>query len=250
MVDRARHVSRLVRPKEKIHINTLVARNTWIRSYIPCREKKRSELTLLVGKTHLARIAVYEAQKVGHSLFAFLSYTISSSISALSILHSLIFQLTTDNVDLQSIVAHSIGEDLRRDLDVAQGVFKTLLCSAGPVYISIDGLDEIAVVTRCRILGILLQFATEIDTLRVMISCRPEADLTSLLSEKCSTVRVNEQNGGGVQSYISQRTSSWYEERAFYPEARKEMKALLAPLAEKSKGKYGYQIANRELTFN
>ena len=205
---------------------------------------------MLVGKTHLARIAVYEAQKNGHSLFAFLSYTIASSISTLSILHSLIFQLTTDNVDLQSIVTHSIGEDFRRDPEVAQGVFKTLLCSTGPVYITIDALDEIAVLTRCRILGILLQIATEIDTLRVMISCRPEADLTSLLSEKSFAIRVNEQNGGGVQSYISQRTSSWYEERAFYPEARKEMKALLAPLAEKSKGTYGYLIANRGLTFN
>jgi hypothetical protein len=205
------------------------------------------ELILLVGKTHLARTVVHEAKGKGHSLFAFLSYIFSSSISTLSILHSLIFQLTADDFNLQSIVCHSSGEGFRRNLEVAQGVLKALLCSAGPVYISLDGLDEIDGSTRCRILTILLQLSTEIDTLRVMISCRPEADLTSILSEKCSTIRVNEQNGGGVQSYISQRTMSWYEERAFYPEARKEMETLLAPLATKSKGIYGHRYVYSEL---
>jgi hypothetical protein len=199
------------------------------------------------GKTHLARTVVHEAKGKGHSLFAFLSYIFSSSISTLSILHSLIFQLTADDFNLQSIVCHSSGEGFRRNLEVAQGVLKALLCSAGPVYISLDGLDEIDGSTRCRILTILLQLSTEIDTLRVMISCRPEADLTSILSEKCSTIRVNEQNGGGVQSYISQRTMSWYEERAFYPEARKEMETLLAPLATKSKGIYGHRYVYSEL---
>jgi hypothetical protein len=215
---------------------------------IRCASTNMGKLILLVGKTHLARTVVHEAQGRGHSIFAFLSYTFSSSISTLSILHSLIFQLTADDFNLQSIVCHSSGEDFRRNLEVVQVVFKALLSSAGPVYISIDGLDEIDGSTRCRFLTILLQLSTEIDTLRVMISCRPEADLTSLLSEKCSTVRVNERNGGGIQSYITQRTLSWYEERAFYLEARKEMEALLAPLATKSKGTYGYCNVNSELT--
>lgn len=196
------------------------------------------KLIILVGKTYLARTAVHEARRRGHSLFAFLSYTFSSSISTLSILHSWIFQLAADDSNLQSIVCHSSGEKFRCDVEVAQGIFRALIYSAGPVYVFVDGLDEIDGSTRCRILSILLELSTEINTLRVMISSRPEADITSLISERCSTVRVNEQNSGGIQSYISKRTLNWYEDRGFYPEARKEMESLLAPLAVKSQGTY------------
>jgi hypothetical protein len=201
---------------------------------------------IFVGKTYLARVAVHEARRQGHSLFVFLSYAFSSSVSTLSILHSLIFQLTADDSNLQSIVCHASGEDFRRNVNVVQDVFRALVCSAGPVYVFLDGLDEID--TRSRILSILLQLSTELNTLRVMISCRPEADITSLLSDKCSTIQVNEQNSGGLKSYISRRTLRWYKEREFYPEARKEMEALLAPLAAKSKGTYVSQDVKYRLT--
>jgi hypothetical protein len=144
-------------------------------------------------------------------------------------------------------VCNSSGEDFRRNVDVALDVFRALVCSAGPVYISVDGLDEIDGSIRCRILSILLSLSTDIDTLRVMVSCRPEADIKSLISEKCCTIRVDEQNSGGVQSYISQRTLRWYEEREFYPEARKEMETLLAPLPAKSQGTYGIQDVSSRL---
>lgn len=193
-------------------------------------------LTYLVGKTHLARTVVHETRNKGHSLFAFLSYTHSSNTSALSILHSLVFQLSADEPILQSIVCQSSGESFRHSTEAVKAVLKTVLLSAGTVYITIDGLDEIDGASRCQILTILLQLTSEIDSLHLLISCRAESDLTSLLKDRCSTIRINDLNMGGIQSYITQRTMRWYKQREFYPDTENEMKSLLAPLALKAKG--------------
>jgi hypothetical protein len=109
--------------------------------------------------------------------------------------------------------------------------------SAGIIYMTIDGLDEIESAPRCQILSILLQLSSDIDGLRLLVSCRAEADITSLLKGKCLSIRINELNTGGIQAFITQRTSKWYEERDFFPEARKEIENRLAPLADKSKGR-------------
>lgn len=191
---------------------------------------------MLRGKTHLARIAVREAQKNGHSLFAFLAYTSSNNTSALSIIHSLIFQLAADDTDLQSVVCHSSGGNFRNSVEDATQVFQALLCICGPVYITIDGLDEVEPNVRCRILKILLQLSSEIEKLGLLVSCRPESDLADLLKNSPATVRVDDLNTGGIQAYITQRKKELYHEREFFPEAQNEMDALLAPLATKSKG--------------
>jgi hypothetical protein len=193
-------------------------------------------LTPLVGKTHLAGTVVHEVRKRGHSLFAFLSYTHSTNVSALSILHSLAFQLSADNPTLQYILCQSSGENFRHNVDTAKSVFKTLALSAGNLCITIDGLDEIEAAPRCQILAILLQFSSEVDGLRLMVSSRAEADIASVLKGKCSSIRINELNTEGILAFISQRTVKWYNERDFFPEARKDIACLLAPLADKSKG--------------
>jgi hypothetical protein len=182
-------------------------------------------------------LAVCETQKKGYSLFAFLTYACSKT-TALSILHSLIFQLAANDADLQTIVCHSSGEKFRSSVEEATSVFRALLYGSKQVYITIDGLDEVEPVARCRILKILLQMASEIGTLGLLVSCRPEADLTDLLKDNSATIRVNDLNFGGIEAYITQRKLVLYNEREFIPEAQNEMDALLAPLATKSEGLY------------
>jgi hypothetical protein len=159
-----------------------------------------------VGKTYLARTVVHETRKRGHSLFTFLTYTDSTNISALSVLHSLVFQLSDDEPTLQSIVCQSAGENFRHNIEAAKSVFKTLSSSAGTLYITIDGLDEIESAQRCQILSILLQFSSEFDGLHLLFSCRAEADITSLLKGKCLSIRINELNTEGIQAFFTQRT--------------------------------------------
>ena len=193
-------------------------------------------LTHLVGKTYLARTVVHETRKREHSLFAFLSYAYSENTSALSILHSLVFQLSADDSILQAIVCQSSGEKFRHSTEVVKSIFKTLLLNSGTVYITIDGLDEIDGASRCQILTILLQLVSEVGDLRLLISCRAEPDIASILKLKCLIVRIHELNIGGIQSFVTQRTELWYTQREFYPEVEDEMKSLLAPLAHKAKG--------------
>ncbi|RYP49270.1 hypothetical protein DL768_004993 [Monosporascus sp. mg162] len=108
------------------------------------------------GKTFLSSTVIERTKTCGRALFAFLSYTLSSSTSALSIFHSLVFQLASDDDDLRAIVCESIGEDLRSSTEGAVDVFKQLLAYAGLVYIIIDGLDEIEELERGRLLKYLL----------------------------------------------------------------------------------------------
>jgi hypothetical protein len=184
----------------------------------------------------LAATVVHEARKRAHSLFAFLTYTHSTNISALSILHTLVFQLSADNPTLQSILCQSSGENFRCNIEAAKSVFKTVASSAGTLYITLDGLDEIEKAPRSKILEILLQFSSEIDGLRLLVSCRAEGDITRALKGKCSSIRIDEHNTEGIHTFITQHTSKWYNERGFRPEVRKEIGSLLAPLADKSKG--------------
>jgi hypothetical protein len=184
----------------------------------------------------LARTVVHEARKRGHSLFAFLTYNHSAKVSALSILHSMVFQLSADDHTLQSIVCQSSGESFRHSIEAAKDVFKIVSSSTGAIYITIDGLDEIESAPRCQILNTLLQLTSEIDGLRLLVSCRAEADITSLLKGKCTSIRINELNNEGIQAFITQRTHKWYSERDFFPQARKKIESLLAPLAHKAKG--------------
>jgi hypothetical protein len=131
-------------------------------------------------------------------------------------------------------------------MDTAKSVFKTLASSAGNFYITIDGLDEIEAAPRHQILIILLQFSSEIDGLRLLVSSRVEADIASCLKGRCSSLRLDEFNTEGIRAFITQRTAKWFNERGFVPEAQKEMASLLAPLADKSKGtkSSGLQIGN------
>jgi hypothetical protein len=185
---------------------------------------------------------VHDARNRGHSLFAFLSYKHSASVSAISVLHSLVFQLSADDAMLQAIVCQSSGESFRHDIEAAESVFKTLLISAGDVFLTIDGLDEIESFPRRQILKILLRLSSEVDGLRLLVSCRAEFDILNLLKGNCSSIRIDELNTGGIQAFITQRTSEWYEERDFFPEARQEIENLLAPLAKKSKGMAHWRI--------
>jgi hypothetical protein len=137
-------------------------------------------LTICIGKTYLSSTVVDHALSEGRTLFAFLSYKFSSSISALSIIHSLIFQLTSDDDDLQAILCQSASKELRRELKRAVELLTTLLTTAGPVFIVIDGIDEIDEIERRRLLQHLLELSNAVTTSR--FSFVPESKMILTLS--------------------------------------------------------------------
>jgi hypothetical protein len=113
-------------------------------------------------------------------LFVFLSYKESSSISAISILHSLIFQLASEDRDLKIVLCdlfQSNRRDLKSNTQFAQGTLSKLLQCAEPTYIVMDGLDEITGPERQTTLHTLLDISKFCDKTKVLISSRIEGIL-------------------------------------------------------------------------
>lgn len=190
-----------------------------------------------IGKTFLSSTVVHKAKEIQQTrtIYVFLSYTIRISLSALSILHSLIFQLATGNDDLQVVLCQSGGKNIMSSVEAAANLLKTLLVCAGRTYIMIDGIDEIDELERCRLLKQLLELSQTCKDVKILFSNRAEADIADLLKDHVS-IRVDNRNAGSIQTFVRQRTEKWFAECNFLPEAQAEIQGLLAPLASKAKG--------------
>jgi len=176
------------------------------------------------------------AKSLGLTLFALLSYKDSANTSTISILHSLIFQLATEDKDLQTVLWMSKQRDLKSCTKFASEVFSTLLKCAGPTYIIIDGLDEIAELDRRIFLHELLNILKDSDEIKLLISSRQEDDISRILEDNAQVIRVDNRNAGSIQAYINRSTQSWFQNVHFNAEAQSEIQGLLAPLAANAKG--------------
>jgi hypothetical protein len=194
-------------------------------------------LTIRSGKTFLSSTVVHKAKEIEQTrtIYAFLSYRFRSSSSALSILHSLIFQLASDYDDLEDVLCQSGRENLKSSVDAAANLLRTLLVCAGPTYILIDGVDEIDEIERCRLLRQLLDVSKACQAVKILVSSRIEADIADFLKDQVS-IRVDSRNGGSIQTFVNQRTEEWFSKCNFLPEAQAEIQGLLAPLASNAKG--------------
>ncbi|MCJ1267692.1 hypothetical protein MMC22_007578 [Lobaria immixta] len=192
------------------------------------------------GKTFLAGTIIDQAKTAGRVIFAFLSHVHSSSTSALSILHSLIFQLASDDDDLQAALCQSSRKNLENSITVAVSLLTTLLNGAGPVYIIIDGVDEIDEVERGRLLRQLLDLSKDCEETKILISCRPEADITTILSSASASIRVDNRNASSIQAFVNRQSHRWFQARNFLPNDRADIERLLAPVAANAKGMFLY----------
>jgi hypothetical protein len=150
----------------------------------------------------------------------------------------LIFQLTSDHDDLQAVLCQSTRDTLKSNLSAAAGMLTILLNCAGPAFVIIDGVDEVDGVERSRLLKHILELSKSCADTKFLISSRPEADITKVLDDEATTIRVDNRNSGSIQAFINRYAQNWLQQRDFPQEAESEIKALLAPLAWKSKGIY------------
>ncbi|KAK5987844.1 hypothetical protein PT974_11978 [Cladobotryum mycophilum] len=192
------------------------------------------------GKTFLAGIAIDFATSSTRTIFAFLSHASSSNTSALSVVHSLIFQLTSEDESLQAVLCNSTREKLNNNLDVAIELLRILLSSAGHVSIIIDGVDEIDSTERGRLLNKLCDTSKACEKAILLISSRAEDDIARILSPVSSIIRVDTHNAGSIQAFTDDWARRWFSTRDFLPEDKSEIENLLAPLSSKAKGMFLY----------
>ncbi|KAI0399414.1 nacht domain-containing protein [Xylaria palmicola] len=171
--------------------------------------------------------------------FAFLTYQ-EVKTSALSTIHSLIFQLAARNEDLMAIVCESMCERLTSDLSIAGDLLISLVHYAGPVYLVVDGVDEISRMERGRLVTELIRLTKTSERLRIIFSTRPEADITRLLEDTAVIINVHDENEGNIKNYIGQRTEYIFKIRGVYPRAQVVIKQLLEPVVDRAKGMFLY----------
>jgi hypothetical protein len=114
----------------------------------------------------------------------------------------------------------------------------TLLITAGPVFIIIDGLDEMDEIERPRLLYCLLELSNSCEEAKILVSSRIEDDIHAVLHGKTVEIRVDSRNAGSIQAFINRRVKEWFLSREFLPGARTEIEDLLAPLSSKANGMY------------
>ncbi|KAL6796983.1 hypothetical protein J3E68DRAFT_450030 [Trichoderma sp. SZMC 28012] len=191
------------------------------------------------GKTHLAAMAIDFAIST-RSIFAFLSHANSSNTTALSIVHSLIFQLTSDDESLQAILCGSNRENFKNSLDVAISFLQTLLNSTGLVSIIIDGVDEIDLSEREKLLKKLCEISTACKKTLILISSRAEHDISTIMRPISSTISVDTHNATSIQVFVDDWAQSWFSAHDFLQEDKSEIEYLLAPLSTKARGMFLY----------
>ncbi|RSL59358.1 hypothetical protein CEP54_007309 [Fusarium duplospermum] len=190
------------------------------------------------GKTLLASSVIRHTQKLNHlTLFAFLTYK-DSNTTALSIFHSLIFQLASDSIALQTELRQSVQKNLRNSLSDATDLLQSLLESAGAVYMVIDGIDEVHPAERSKLLRDLFKFVDACQNCRILLSSRAEDDISTALQGKVTEIKVDQRNAGSIQRFVAEWMRDWFNQRRFIPEVRHEIEGWAAPLASKAKGMF------------
>jgi DNA replication protein DnaC len=190
------------------------------------------------GKTYLAAAVITKARTRHRTLFAFVSHAHQQIATAKSILLSLLFQLASDDPDVQSVLARANDRDLSGNTKHNLELLRNLLDISPdkPTYLILDGLDEIEAGER----SILLQYLVNLldcSKLKILISSRPEDDIVNVLENKAVVIRVDQRNSDSIRSYVDQRSEKWVCDRGLDDSTRKEVHPLLTRLAAKSDGK-------------
>ncbi|KAF5584313.1 Nacht domain-containing protein [Fusarium pseudoanthophilum] len=144
-----------------------------------------------LGKTLLASSVIKHTQSLygTHTVFAFLTY-LDTHISALSIINSLIFQLASTSLSFKTMLCQSDLQHLGNDFKVAATLFQTLIQSAGVVRVIIDGLDEIELAQRSRLIKELVRLSGECDECHILLTSRAESDISRDLGGMFLYVKV------------------------------------------------------------
>jgi hypothetical protein len=210
-------------------------------------------ITLLTsaGKTFLACWVTSAAKKVGRTIYAFPSHrdkdaerpgtqTLHADTAAISIMHSLLFQLASRDADIQTMLTDSDRSDLQTNTKVAKELLADVLKYAGDTLVVIDGLDEVEEFQRVQFLTSLMEIldASADPKLKICISSRAEDDIARILEPRAVTIRVDKENTSAIFTYVNSRYEQWMENADFLDDGAREIKSLLQPVCAKAKGKF------------
>jgi hypothetical protein len=191
----------------------------------------------------MSSVVICRKRAAGYNvLFAFPKHDKPTCSSALKILHSLIFQVLLDNQPLQPIMHEAYTSNYRQimsSLEFTTELFADLVKGAGPVFIVIDGVDEIPEFERRLLLKALTGQLKTCEDLKLLVSSRGEQDIALALGNDVLSARVDHKNITDIEAYIEKQTGAWLPELRSYGADNSmcsEVKLLLKSISSKAKG--------------
>ncbi|EFX05618.1 nacht domain containing protein [Grosmannia clavigera kw1407] len=205
-----------------------------------------------IGKSFLSGEILqrfYGATKTA-TAFSFLSYQVAKDAEshdsaklervALTTIHSLIIQMAKESEDLMEIVCGSNMTQINSDIAAAGDLLASIVRHAGSTLLIIDGLDEISEAQRGSLVVELLRLASSCNRLKLVVSSRPEADLTRHLHNVATTVKVHENNKESISNYVKTRAERIIKSYSYYPGEEEQIRDLFPVVAERAKGMFLY----------
>jgi hypothetical protein len=169
----------------------------------------------------------------------FPNYRFPQEASALKILHSLITQLILDESNLRHLLISAHYEDYRQlnsSVDFARNLLRQVLDCLSEIYVVIDGLDEMQETERVLLLKAMLALSQDNRDVKILVSSRPEDDITRLLGQKTSSIQVHDANSSDIASYVDNRALYWINELSPGPSQAKDIRNLMRRIALNAQG--------------
>lgn len=187
------------------------------------------------GKTFLASWIIGEAEKKGQALFVFCSY--KRALKPISVIHSLLFQLASEDETLQAVLTETKRRGLENNTKTATDILKKAIGTVKPTFVIVDGLDEVDEYEQKYILYTLQDILEGCPSMRLCLTSRMEDNIDKIVKEQCSRIRVDAKNFQSIQSYVKTRFEDWANESEFETELKSEIQEFVSPVADKAKGK-------------
>ncbi|KAF2179185.1 hypothetical protein K469DRAFT_801445 [Zopfia rhizophila CBS 207.26] len=199
------------------------------------------------GKTVLAANTIRRMREAGEQvLFAFLTFDNKVQSSVVKVLHSLIFQLIQSYPTLWPILHERFIINVHQISGVpsyVEKLFTDLVRDSGPIFVVLDGVDEVEEVERKDLLSTLLRLKESCKNMKLLISSRAETDIAVLLKKRALSLRVDHNNSEDIELYINTQYDSWVPDLKRYGADRftcSEIRRALEPLKERANGMFLY----------
>ncbi|KAK3983781.1 hypothetical protein QBC44DRAFT_45029 [Cladorrhinum sp. PSN332] len=158
------------------------------------------------GKTFLSAQMVEKLQESGrHVLYAFLSHENKELGETIHVLRSFLFQALQEDPSLRPILLNSDVSDRRtpsKEVHFIKDLVCTVFRSLGPLFIVLDGLDEIEESSRTTLLNTSLEIQKSCPETKVFISSRAEHDISTQLKDKTVQIRLDHNNEEDIRTFV------------------------------------------------
>lgn len=91
-------------------------------------------------------------------------------------------------------------------------LFRNLVRDSGAFFVIIDGLDEIDLHQRGRLLETFEEILQTCDNVKLLLSSRPEQDIMQIHKSKAPSVRVQDNNLRDIENHVRVSGERWMVE--------------------------------------